>query len=416
MLSSLAVLEERQTDALGRYRFEDLRAGTYKLLANVPGFSAPAAEVSVQEADQRSLDLKLRISALQQQVVVSASLGGGVLTPQIGSSVNIVSHQEMEDRGAQSVLEVLSGIPGVEVNQTGRRGGVTGVFIRGGNSNYNLVMIDGIELNQFGGDFDFAPLAVDGVDRVEVTRGPESALYGSNAVTGVVDIISRRGEGSPHFSALAEGGSYATRRFATGGSGLTRGLSWAYDLSRLNTNGVVRNDNYRNQSAFASLGYEQGQRRHFDFHFFGDANDVGAPGPFGSDPDHLYDAPIYSGGLTPREVGLTARDKQNLFGYQGDYSEQFSARFRQVTTTSFATNDYYFSSILGDSFSNNFRGVFNTRSEVSLSSQNLLVGGFEYNREHTKNTYIADNSNTPFLLPRTSFAYFAEDRWNPSGR
>ena len=209
-------------------------------------------------------------------MVVSASLGGA-LAPELGSSVSVMTHDEMDDRGAQSVLDVLRGVPGVEVNQTGRRGGVTGVFIRGGDSDYNLVLIDGIEVNQFGGSFDFAPLAVDGVDQVEVTRGPESALYGSNAVTGVINIVSRRGEGPPHFSALAEGGSFTTDRFATDGSGLTRGVSWAYDLARLDSGGVVTNDRYRNQSAFLSLGYSRSPRRQVNFHFYGDANDAGAP-------------------------------------------------------------------------------------------------------------------------------------------
>src|SRR5437762_10211678 len=132
-------------------------------------------------------------------------------------------------------------------------------------------MIDGIQVNQFGGDFDFAPLTVDGVDRVEVTRGPQSALYGSNAVAGVVNIVSRRGEGPPRFSALAEGGSFTTRRFATGGSGLNRGLIWAYNLSRLDSGGVVANDNYRNQTASLSLGYSRRPRREATFHFFGNA-------------------------------------------------------------------------------------------------------------------------------------------------
>src|SRR5204863_716739 len=275
----------------------------YKLVASVPGFSTASADVEVSEAEARTVDLRLKISAVEQHVVVSASLER-TLAPEIGSSVSVVDQPEMEARGAQSVLDVLRGVPGVEVNQTGRRGGVTGVFIRGGNSNYNLVMVDGIQVNQFGGDFDFAPLPADGVDHVEVTRGPESALYGSNAVTGVVNIVSRSGEGPPHFTALAEGGSFTTRRLATSGSGLTHGLGWAYDLSRLDSGGVVTNDRYRNQSAFLSLGYSRSPRRQVNFHFFGNANDAGAPGPFGSDPDHLFAG-----------IDTVSRDQQNLFGF-----------------------------------------------------------------------------------------------------
>jgi len=404
LLTSRTALEERETDASGRFRFEGLRAGTYTLLAASPGLSTSSSGVEVVTGGARTVDLHLQLSAVEQHVVVSASLEGA-LAPEVGASISVITSSEMRDLGAQSVLDALRQVPGVTVNQTGRRGGATGVFIRGGDSNYNLVMIDGIEVNEFGGDFDFAPIAVDGVDRVEVTRGPESALYGSNAVTGVVNIVSQRGEGPPQFSALAEAGSFTTRRFAAGGSGLTRGVSWAFDGSRLDSGGVVPNDWYRNQSAFLGLGFSRSPRRQLNFHFYGDANDAGAPGPFGSDPDHLFAG-----------IDAESRDKQNLFGYQGSYAEEFSSRFRQVVTGSVTTNDYYFISPFGDSFSNNLRGVLNTRSEVSISDRDFLVAGFEYNREQIRNTYITNSNSVPYLLPRTSLAYFAENRWSPSGR
>jgi len=414
LLAPSALLVERQTDSEGKYSFEGLRAGTYTVVAESPGLSTSSPDVKIQAGETRAVDLHLQLSAVEEQVVVSASLDGA-LAPEVGSSITILTSSQIQDLGAQSVLDSLRQVPGVAVNQTGRRGGATGVFIRGGNSNYNLVLLDGIEVNQFGGEFDFAPITVDGVDRIEVTRGPESALYGSNAVSGVVNVVSQRGEGPPHFSALAEGGSFGTWRASTGGSGLTRGVGWAYDLARLDSGGMVRNDSYRDQSAFFSLGFSRSPRRQLNLHLYGDANDAGAPGPFGSDPDHLYDAPIFPGGPTNREVGEQSRDKQNIFSYEGTYSEQFSARFKQVVTGYVARNRYYFISPFGDSFSNNLRGVLNTRSELSISNRDFLVAGFEYNREQIKNTYIA-SSGVPFLLPRRSLAYFAENRWSPSRR
>jgi outer membrane receptor protein involved in Fe transport len=404
LLRFLVVVDERQTDSRGAFEFANLADGKYELEAHAPGFASPASEVEVRGPELRTVDLHLQLSAVQQQVVVSASLGGS-LTSQAGSSVSVVTEQDISDRAAQNVLDVLSGVPGVEVSQAGRRGGVTGVYIRGGDSNYNLVMVDGMQLNEFGGYFDFASLPADGVERVEVTRGPESALYGSNAVTGVINIVTRHGEGPPHFALQAEGGSFTTSRFVTGGSGLTRGFNWGYDLSRLDSGGTVPNDRYRNQTAFLSLGYHRSPLRRVDFHFFGNANDAGAPGPYRSDPDHLF-----------ARIDQISRDKQNLFGYAGSYSEQISPRFRQVTTGSVATNDYYFRSPYGDFYGNNLRGVVNTRSEVTVSHQDFLVAGFEYNREQIKNTYITDSSGQPFLLPRTSLAYFVENRWSPTSR
>jgi len=404
LLRSLTVVEERQANSEGSYKFEDLQEGQYQIAANARGLACPAMEVAVRKDIVQQQDLKLALSAIESQVVVSASLGGA-LVPQIGSSVSLVSKQDIDDRSAQSALEVVRGVPGIEVSQAGRRGGVTGVYIRGGESKYNAIMIDGIQLNDFGGSFDMASLPADGIERVEITRGPQSALYGSNAVTGVINMVSRRSQGRPVFTALAEGGSYATRRFATGGSGLTKGFSWSYNLSRLDSDGVVENDQYRNQSAIVGLGYSQ-SRRQLSFQFFGNANDAGAPGPYGSDPAGTFQG-----------IDTESRGKQNLFGYQVGYTEQISRRVRQVTTFNLTTNDYnYHQQYWGDYNSENLRGIANTRTEIAISNQDTLAAGFEYNREQIKNSYITDGSYTPFLLPRTSLAYFVENRWSPSNR
>lgn len=403
LLRSLTVVEERQTDAQGGYKFESLQEGLYQISASARGLACPARDIEVRKENQRQ-DLNLTLSALESQVVVSAALGAA-LVPQIGSSVSLVSKQDIDDRSAQNALEVIRGIPGIEVSQSGRHGGVTGVYIRGGESKYNAVMVDGIPINEFGGAFDMASLPADGIERMEVTRGPQSALYGSNAMTGVINFVTPRGEGKPTFTALAEGGSYSTRRFATGGTGAIRGFNWSYNLSRLDSEGVVENDHYRNQSAFLTLGYDQAKRQ-FSFRFFGNANDTGAPGPYGSDP-----AGTFTG------IDTVSRGKQNLFGYQLAYVEQISSRVRQVTTANVATNDLFYNlNIWGEYRSSSLRGIVNTRSEIILTPKNTLAAGFEYNREQTKHDYITDSQSQPFLLPRTSLAYFAEDRWNLSNR
>ena len=401
---SLVAIDERQTDAQGVYRFEGLQDGAYQVSANARGLVGATVGLELRNSEVTKQDIRMKISAVISEVVVSAALGGA-LAPEIGSSVSLISRQEINDRGSENALDVLRGVPGLEVSQAGRRGGVTGVFIRGGESKYNAVMVDGIPMNEFGGSFDMASLPAEGIERVEVTRGPESALYGPNALTGVINIVSRRGEGRPSLNALAEGGSYDTRRFATGGSGLTRGFDWSYNLSRLDSDGVVANDDYRNQSAFLSLGYRQNSRREMDFHFFGNANASGAPGPFGSDPNGLFAG-----------IDTVSRGKQNLFGYQLGYTEHFSYGFRQITTASLATNDTLYHTQWGDSDNSNLRGIFNTRSEISISNRDSLAAGFEYNREQIRHTYISDGQYNPFLLPRTSLGYFVENRWSPSDR
>ena len=404
LLSPLRSVQQRSTGADGRYRFDGLDRGTYTIVAQVTGFSATDTRVELNGRKELNLDLHLRLGALQQQIVVSASLGGA-LAPHVGSSVSVLTQGEMQERGDQTLYDALRAVPGVTVSQSGRWGGVTSLLVRGGESDYNLVLLDGVQLNEFGGAFDFAPLTSDGVERVEVTRSPESALYGTNAVSSVVDIITRQGDGPPHLDLLEEAGSFAGNRIGVGASGLTRGLGWSLDASRLYSDGVVANDKYSDQSAMLSVSYPSGGRRQVSFHFFGNANNAGAPGPYGSDPDQLFPG-----------IDLVSRDKQSLFGYALSYSEQFSPRFRQVTTATVSTNNYDFLSPSGDEFTHNLRAVINTRSEALISNRDFLVGGFEYNREQIKDTYIADASSAPFLLPRTTLAAFLENRWTPASR
>jgi outer membrane receptor protein involved in Fe transport len=405
LLYAMAAVETRETNAQGQYRFDDLRGGRYEIVGTLPGFSEVTGEIELRPDEKLVKDLNLRLSAVQEKIVVSAA-PGGALTSQIGSSVSVVSAQEIDDRGAQAALDVLRGLPGVEINQSGGRGTVTSAFIRGGNSNYNLVMVNGIQLNDFGGGFDLAPLPAEGVEQVEVIRGPESALYGSNAVAGVINIETIHGDGPPHFSFIGEGGSLYTWRVGTTGAGQTGGFSWAYSLSRLQTRGQIRNDGYRNQTSTLSLGYSRSPRRQFNVNFFGDAGVVGLPGPWGSDPDHLFP------GRDP-----STHQNQNLFGYQAQYIEQFSSRFQQVTTVSVSTDRITFiSPSQGNSFTNNLRVVANTRSEIAVSSKDTLVAGFEYDRDQFENTFVEEPTAVPFTLGRNTYAFFAENRWNPGDR
>jgi outer membrane receptor protein involved in Fe transport len=408
LLGSLIAAGEMRTDSRGEYKFAGLAGGTYTIAANLPGFTSVSAEIKVEGSGNSVNDVHLKLSAVQEQVVVSASLGGA-LAPEVGSSVTVVSHDEIEDQGVETVADALRNVPGVAVNRTGQMGAVTSAFIRGGNSNYNLVMIDGIPLNDFGGAFDLAPLPTEGVDQAEVLRGPQSALYGSNAVAGAINIVSDQGEGSPHFNFSGEGGSYDYYRLTTGGAGLTHGFGWSYNLSRISTNGPVIDDTYWNNTSFVSLSYSRSPRRKIVAHFFGDAGSDENPGPYGSDPDGLYP------GLG--SPFATSFQDQNVFGYQVSETEQVSSGFTQVSTVSVATDRFFFpSSVFGNSFTDNLRLVANTRSELTFSPKDVFVAGFEYDRETFKNSFVTDADENPFSLPRNSYAFFAENRWNPGSR
>lgn len=137
--------------------------------------------------------------------------GEGVPADRLGSSVMVVTGAELRSQQVRHAGEALRSLPGVSVNRSGSVGGVTQVRIRGAEGNHTLVLVDGIEANDtFNGEFDFADLSADDIERIEVIRGGYSSLYGSGAVGGVINIITRGGKGPLTFQGRVEGGSFGT--------------------------------------------------------------------------------------------------------------------------------------------------------------------------------------------------------------
>ncbi|HSH74198.1 MAG TPA: TonB-dependent receptor, partial [Longimicrobiales bacterium] len=143
----------------------------------------------------------------------------------VASHVTILEGEELRLRGVASLGEVLRDVAGVDVVRSGSFGALTSVFLRGGESDYTLVLVDGVQVNQPGGGFDFAALSLDNVERVEVVRGPSSALYGSDAVAGVIHIVTRDARGPTRARASVETGSYGEPR-----GHLVDGLRWSADV------------------------------------------------------------------------------------------------------------------------------------------------------------------------------------------
>ena len=137
--------------------------------------------------------------------------------------VTVLQGDELTSQQIRTVSDALREVPGVGIVQRGQPGGQTSVFLRGGNANHTLVLIDGIRVNDgFNSQFDFSNLSMDNVDRIEVLRGPQSTLYGSEAIGGVINIITKTGSDKPTGAATFEGGSFNSIRpsvsFATNSS------------------------------------------------------------------------------------------------------------------------------------------------------------------------------------------------------
>jgi outer membrane cobalamin receptor len=111
----------------------------------------------------------------------------------VARHVTVLDGAELRALGLVSAVDALRDVAGVDVVRGGTFGAVTTVFTRGGESDYTLVMVDGVQVNQAGGGFDLASISLDNVERIEIVRGPASALYGSDAVSGVIHVITRTG-------------------------------------------------------------------------------------------------------------------------------------------------------------------------------------------------------------------------------
>jgi vitamin B12 transporter len=166
------------------------------------------------------------------------------------TSVSVISGQEVVQRDQALVGNALRGSPGVDVTSFGSPGQTTFVTIRGSNPDQVLVLLDGVNVNTpTVGQFDFGNLTTDNLDRVEVLRGSGGALYGSEAIGGVVNVLTKRGEGPFHLLASAEGGSAFTQREMAGINGSHGPFSLSGTVSYLNTDGFQSpNDSYWNFS------------------------------------------------------------------------------------------------------------------------------------------------------------------------
>ncbi len=144
----------------------------------------------------------------------------------VASHVTVLQGDELRATGVTSLGEALREVAGLDVARAGSFGALTSLFLRGGESDHTLVLVDGVQVNQAGGSFDFATLTTDNVERIEIVRGPSSALYGSDAMAGVVHVITRIGRGAPRVTAAVEAASYAEPRDEA-----VDGLRWSAEVT-----------------------------------------------------------------------------------------------------------------------------------------------------------------------------------------
>jgi len=218
-------------------------------------------------SQEKSEDEKVYTSSIQHEIVVTATR---LETPakEIASSVTVITRERLEQSKKATVIEALQEVSGVSIIQNGPPGGAASVFLRGANSEHTLILMDGVELNDPispSRSFDLAHLTLDNVERIEILRGPQSTLYGSDALGGVVNIITKKRMGKPKLSLSSVGGSYGTIITSGEISGSTNRIHYSlgtsyfrsegFSASRANYEGNKEKDGYRNFSLWGRLGF-----------------------------------------------------------------------------------------------------------------------------------------------------------------
>jgi vitamin B12 transporter len=255
LLQQDKVVASSKTRPDGTFLFDVLTSERYRVRVIAATFQpTTTAAVYITGSGTAELDVTLATQTLTQQVTVTAT---GTPTPeaQIGASVTVIPASEY--RYMPEVQDPLRLVPGLQVTQTGQMGGTTGLSIRGGGTDANKVLIDGVPANTIGGGVEFANLAAVGIDSIEVLREPNSALYGSDALAGVVSLTSARGTTPlPLFSYAGDAGNFHTYR-----NELTAGTTFhQFDFysafARMDTSNNLPNSEFHNATYAGNVGWK----------------------------------------------------------------------------------------------------------------------------------------------------------------
>jgi outer membrane cobalamin receptor len=240
------------TDARGRFEI----AGTDACEATVTREGFAESRLSLRSIIDAEIVLKL--APRSERVVVSATRAP-IAIEEAGVAADVFTSRDFAQRQFPLLTEVLRDVPGLSVVKTGRNGGLTSVFARGGQSTSTLVLFDGVPLTEPGGAINYAHLTSGGLERMEVVRGPESALFGAEASSAVIQLFPRRGDPEarvPHGSISYERGSFSTDRWmANISGGILSRIDYSLTADQLRTAGEFPNDFYRNTTGTANLGF-----------------------------------------------------------------------------------------------------------------------------------------------------------------
>ena len=190
-------------------------------------------------------------------IVVTGTIAPTQLS-RTSASVTVISREQIAAQEERSVTELLRQVPGLHIDQPGARASVSSVYLRGGDPNFTVVLIDGVKVNDptnsRGGSFDFSTLSTDAIERIEIVRGPLSAVYGSDALSGAINIITRKGDPKPVRSVEVAGGRFGYVDALLQAQGMLKALDYAVSGSYLDNGEPVEDSGFESKAFYTNLG------------------------------------------------------------------------------------------------------------------------------------------------------------------
>jgi vitamin B12 transporter len=438
LLDGPSVVEKTKTDAAGAYLFQLQKAARYRVRAVAPTFQTTTSDaIYATPTGRAELDVTLATQTLTQQVTVTAT---GTPTPeaQIGAPVSVLNADQY--RYATEVQEPLRLIPGAQVTQTGQAGGTTGLSIRGGNVNANKVLIDGVPANDIGGAAEFGNLDAVGIDTLEVLREPNSALYGSDALAGVVSLTTARGNTLlPLLTYSGDGGNYHSYRQVGALSGTFRHFDYYSAFARSDTRNSLPDNAFHNGTYAGNFGWTPNTANDLRFtvrHLTSAANEPNATLLYGI-PDaasvrqqNSFYSAAWNNQTTEkwhnqiRYGGLRLNYQYTDFAATGIYDPDLDVYLGAPVSVKGANGYtvagqaiFQYGTSYGSTYPNNYlapskRDFMYAQTDYRINAHIVALGAFKYEDERGTTT---SSGGSPTSIERGNYSYtiqLAGDLWN----
>lgn len=316
------------------------------------------------------------------------------LESEVGSSTTIITADEIKKTGQSTLLETLRYVPGVVINQGGYQGGVASIYLRGSKPGHTLIMLDGVELNDpmsIDRSFDLAHLTTDNIERIEIIRGPQATLYGSDAMGGVINLITKKGKGKPKFTISSQLGSYNTFKEITELSGGTKKSNYSFSILRLDSEGISQahggseKDGYINNTFSSRLGYKIIDHGELNLmlHYTNITADLD-DGSYLDDPNYTFWNKNFTGKIE------FAHNPLSWWNHKISYSHNYAGRkYRDEVDSVHTTED-------DQSWYKGNGQKFEWQHNFLTGKDNTLTGGLEYEKETGASLYRSGATLTTF--------------------